>query len=113
VSREVVAASQQRSFVDRSGHDSFDFTRGREFNSALDRKSAQLASDAALRLAAPVSDRRFHRDTSSLGPDDYNVTALDDHWVGERFRHDLWANPARISHGHGKTDLCHYILIDT
>jgi hypothetical protein len=54
-----------------------------------------------------------HRHASSLRPDDYNVRALADHWVCERFRHDLGTNPAGVAHGHGKPDFRHYILIDT
>jgi hypothetical protein len=113
MSGKVVAARQQRSFVDRSSHDPFHFPCNRESYRALDRQSAQLPGDARLRPNAPVSDRCLHRDTSSIRPDHHNVTALDDNWVGERFRDYLGTNTAGISHGHGKTDLCHYILIDT
>jgi hypothetical protein len=44
---------------------------------------------------------------------DYNVTALADPWVGERFGDYLRANSARITDGHGKTHFHRYILSDT
>jgi hypothetical protein len=51
--------------------------------------------------SGPVSDGFRNRHSASIGSDDYDVTALADPWVSERFGDDLWSNPAGIPDGHG------------
>jgi hypothetical protein len=113
VSGKIVTARQKRRLVDRSSDNSLDFAGDGHFHRAFDCESAQLARETGCRSSLPLPNRFVYRDTNSLRPDDYNVRALADDWVCERFRHYLGTNPAGVAHGHGKTDFRHYILIDT
>jgi len=113
VPRKVISAGEECGLVDRRRDYAVDFSSHRHFHRALDREARQLSGQLGAAADAPSSDRFGDIDAGSLRTHDHNVTALADQSVSERFGYDLRSNPARISHGHGKTRFHTYILSDT
>jgi hypothetical protein len=113
VPRIVVAASEECRLVDRRRDNAFDFSRHRHFHGALDREARQLSGQLRAGVRTPASHRLSDVSAGSLRTHDYNVTALADQLVSERFGYDLRSNPAGIPDGHGKTRFHTYILSDT
>jgi hypothetical protein len=113
VTGKIVAASKQRGLIDRSGHNSVDGALLRHLDSSLDRQPAKHARQGRVRAGPPVADRLGDLHSGAFGANDYNVTALADPWVGERFGDNLRTNSAGIAHGHGKARFHCYIRSDT
>jgi hypothetical protein len=114
VAGEIVAASEERRFIDRSSNDPVNIAGRCQLHGALDGESTQFPRRRCALPGRPVSDRFRDIDTRSVRTDHHNVTALANPWVSERFGNDLRSNPAGIPDGHGKAcfHLC-YILSDT
>jgi len=113
VTGKVVAAGKQRGLIDRSGHNSVDGALLRDLDGSLDCQPAEHARQGRVRTGPPISDRLCNLHSGAPGANDYNVTALADPWVGERFGDNLRTNSAGIAHGHGKARFHCYIRSDT
>jgi hypothetical protein len=109
----VVASRKQRRFIDGGGDDSFDVSGLCHLNGPFDCESAEHAREGDVRAGPPVADRLSNLHFGAGGPNDHNVAALADPWVGERFGDYLRTNSAGITHGHGKARFHCYILSDT
>jgi len=99
MTRIVIAACEERRFIDWCGDDSIDVAIQRELDRALDCESTQSAGGGRISIGTPLSNEFVDFNSAAAWSDDYKIRAPANPRISERFGNYFRTDAARISRG--------------
>src|SRR5690348_3019056 len=101
----IVAAGEERGFIDRRSDDSLDFSTLCELDRSFYGDAAERSRARGVGTASPITNRIVDVRGGIGRANHHDVATLANPWVSERFGDDLWSDAAGVSHGHGEPNL--------